>query len=66
MFDINRDLCINPADISESIIAHSEITVILRIDECGISPLIKTREGIIIPYLIICDAALSVYIALKH
>ena len=66
MFDINRDLCINPADISESIIAHSEITVILRIDECGISSLINTREGIIIPYLIICDAALSVYIALKH
>lgn len=66
MFEINRDLCINPACINESIVAHREITLILRIYQGGIASLINTCEGIIIPYLIIRDTTLSVYLTLRH
>ena len=32
MFEVNRDLCVNPACINEPVVAHSEIAMILRVD----------------------------------
>jgi hypothetical protein len=31
MFDINGDMCINPACINESVVSHREITLILSV-----------------------------------
>lgn len=66
MLEVYRDLCVDPTYIGKFVVAHGEITVVLRVHHGCISSLINTREGIIIPYLIISDAALSVYLALKH
>ncbi len=66
MFEVNRNLSINPARVNESVVAHGEIAVLLRVDHGGIASLINTGEGIITPYLIIGDAALTVYLTLSH
>lgn len=66
MLEVDRNLSVDPAHINELVIAHGEIAVVLRVDQGGIASLINASEGIIIPYLIIGDAALSVNLALRH
>lgn len=60
MLYIDGDASIDPARIYEPIIRYRNIAVILRVDHRCISTNIKTRENIIMPYLIISDERLSV------
>lgn len=64
MLEVDRNLSVDPAHINELVITHGEIAVVLRVDHGSIASLINTSEGIVIPYLIISDAALSIYLAL--
>jgi len=66
MFEVNRNLSVDPASINEFVIAHREIALILRINHCCIASLVNTSESVIIPYLIISHAALPINVTLRH
>lgn len=66
MLYIYRYLWIDPTNVSEFVIYHRDIALILSVNHGGIASLINTCKGIIIPYLIICDAALSINLTLSH